>query len=810
MAISRSQSERVSIRLGAALLAGLCSAPTAASMAHSGEADRLTVTGVEPLGEVTFPTGFVFEGTEVGGLSAIAYDEKRDRYYALSDDRSAIDPARYYTLSIDLSDGRLDDGDIAFRSVTTLLDASGNPFAASSLDPEGIAFHPRGALLASSEGDANALVDPFVNAFTLSGFQVAELPIPDKYLPTPDRSSGIRNNLAFESLTLTPAASFLYTATENALYQDGPAADLDTESLSRIMKLDLKAHEPLHEHVYIVDPVADAPVPSDAFRTNGLVELLALDNNGTLLAMERAFSTGVGNRVKLYEVLTQGALDVSGESGLIWAEQGVPFEIDPPVAKRELLDIADLGLVPDNLEGMAFGPMLPDGRRTLILVSDNNFSSTQVTQFIALALKTATIPAAMPVLETPDALDDARASSALRGDSDDPAIWVHPSKPDQSLVIVTQKNGGLLVLDLGGRIRQAFSPKDYEAIRYNNVDLVYGFPFGKEKADIAVVSDRANDTLAVYKIDPNRRELVDITAPSMLPSVFGADDGEHTAYGLATYTSPKSGKTYAFVSQAGGNLLAQLELYPDRRKRVSARLVRTVELPVPTGDKEDSQAEGMVADRELGVLFVAMEKELGILKLPAEPEDGSAIQLVASIDEDYLKPDIEGLTIYYGPNGTGYLLVSSQGDSSFAVFERSGSHRYLGSFVIGDERGPAERGDGRDAASGAEGKTGHKGRGGSRGTPTASIDQVNESDGADVINASLGKAFPYGLFVVQDGANDPQVVVRDDDELENINTNFKFVPWEGVAKAFPEPLLIHPKGYDPREPACLNPGGFKR
>ena len=80
-----------------------------------------------------------------------------------------------------------------------------------------------------------------------------------------------------------------------------------------------------------------------------------------------------------------------------------------------------------------------------------------------------------------------------------------------------------------------------------------------------------------------------------------------------------------------------------------------------------------------------------------------------------------------------------------------------------------------------------------------SIDQVNECDGTDVINVSLGPRFPFGLLVVQDGANNPQNVVQDDEELENNSTNFKFVPWENVAGAFPRPLMVDPYSYNPRQ-----------
>ncbi len=190
---------------------------------------------------------------------------------------------------------------------------------------------------------------------------------------------------------MTPNRQYLWTGTEAALFQDGPAADVDQESLARVIQYDLRQKRPVHEFVYVVDPVAEAPDPPDAFRVNGLVELLALDDAGTLLALERSFSVGRGNTVRLYEILTQGATDVSGIEDLFDEATGTPVDFDP-VQKRLLLDFADLGLTPDNLEGLAFGPPLPDGRLPLIVVSDNNFNPFQVTQFIGLALEIEAVP----------------------------------------------------------------------------------------------------------------------------------------------------------------------------------------------------------------------------------------------------------------------------------------------------------------------------------------------------------------------------------------------------------------------------------
>jgi hypothetical protein len=96
--------------------------------------------------------------------------------------------------------------------------------------------------------------------------------------------------------------------------------------------------------------------------------------------MERSFSVGVGNAVTLHLVGLPGADDVSGLDSLLDADV-------ERVTKTEVLDLNTLGLTLDNLEGMTFGPRLADGRRSLVIVSDNNFTPGQVSQFLLVALR---------------------------------------------------------------------------------------------------------------------------------------------------------------------------------------------------------------------------------------------------------------------------------------------------------------------------------------------------------------------------------------------------------------------------------------
>ena len=260
-------------------------------------------------------------------------------------------------MAIDLSDGSLDEGDVEFQDVTTLLNLTERPFASASVDPEGIALANNGTLFISSEGDANNLIDPFVAQFSLDGQIFNELPIPEKFLPTVDGSSGIRNNKAFESLTITPDNRFLYTAVESALIQDGAEASLEDESPVRILQYDLATGESVGEFLYFTDPIPVPPDPADGFADNGLVELLAIDNTGTFLALERSFAVGVGNNLRLYEVRTQGATDLSGVDRLTTTE-GEAIDVDAVAEKRLLLDFNDLGIQLDNSEAVSFCPTL--------------------------------------------------------------------------------------------------------------------------------------------------------------------------------------------------------------------------------------------------------------------------------------------------------------------------------------------------------------------------------------------------------------------------------------------------------------------
>jgi 3-phytase len=291
--------------------------------------------------------------------------------------------------------------------------------------------------------------------------------------------------------------------------------------------------------------------------------------------------------------------------------------------------------------------------------------------------------------------------------ADDPAIWVNPRDRASSTIIGTDKKGGLAVYDLSGRQLQ-YLPGGQP----NNVDLRAGFRLGGRRVALVAASDRTDDTVALYRIDDGTRRLTPVTS-------FKA--GIENVYSLCMYRSRRTGTVYVLVDSEQGEL-EQWRLLP-RGSAVSARKVRSFDI--------GGQVEGCVADDALGALYIG-EEDRGIWRYGAEPGAGKKRRLVDSTGGDgHLDADVEGLTLAYGRNGTGLLIASSQGDSTFAVYRRQGANAFVRGFKIGTASG---------------------------------IDEVKETDGIDATTASLGPRFPRGLFVAQDGRNDSG------------NQNFKLVP----------------------------------
>ena len=315
--------------------------------------------------------------------------------------------------------------------------------------------------------------------------------------------------------------------------------------------------------------------------------------------------------------------------------------------------------------------------------------------------------------------------------ADDIAIWIHPTDVSLSTIIGAVKSGGgLAVYNLDGSQIQYI-----DGMEPNNVDLRYNFMLGGVPTTLVCFSEQDEDLIGVYAVNPKTRLLYNVAAGEFKPDM--------NVYGFAMYYSASSAKYYCFVNSKSG-AIEQWELFDNGRGRVDARLVRSLSV--------SSQTEGLVADDFFGYLYVA-EEDVGIWRFSAEPTGRSEPVFVDGIAPNgKLDDDVEGLTIYYRKDGSGYLIASSQGADEFVVYERTGSNKFIASFEIVAGNG---------------------------------IDEVGGTDGIDVSNFNLGPLFPKGVFVVQDGKN------------ETGFQNFKLVPWDEIARATKPPLIID-TDWDPR------------
>jgi hypothetical protein len=327
-----------------------------------------------------------------GGISGVAYHASSGNWIALTDARSS---SRFYELSVVYDGSSLHVQPIG---LTRLHDGEGKAFPENVLDPEGIAETPWGTLLVSTEADSRG--EPVEQAklleFDVSGRLLRRFELPEKFVVEgwpPEK--GIRHNLGFESLTVSPDGTKLFVGSEESLLQDGPEATFEHGSLCRIVEYRLGDGEiaPFAEYAYPLGPVARPSKLNDVDLDVGLVELVALTES-KLLALERDFirerrgaRRGL-NRVRIFLIDVGGATDVSGISNL---ENGGEFR---PVQKELLLDLDDIvpQLSPgfrrlDNFEAMGLGPVLPDGGRSLLVVSDDNFSDSQRSAFFLFSLK---------------------------------------------------------------------------------------------------------------------------------------------------------------------------------------------------------------------------------------------------------------------------------------------------------------------------------------------------------------------------------------------------------------------------------------
>jgi hypothetical protein len=345
-----------------------------------GVADTTTTAAPMYLSQVGLQAGASFDGTVIGGLSGMSYDPASGLYYIISDDRSAKNPARFYTARLMLSDNGIDK--VEFVSTHPLLDSDGKPFPPLNAearppvvppDPEGIAFDGgRQRLYWSSEGEREGPVrrDPSVRIATLDGGYAGEFALPPMLRMSVDQT-GPRQNRALEGLTLTPSGRYLWASMEGPLFNDGQPPTESDGALTRVTRFDVETRTATAQYAYPLDKVSSGPDGD-----NGLSDLVALDDEN-FLAVERGFGTHVA--AHLYRVSVGDAEDVLSRPSLNGASVRT-------MTKTLLVDISSTVDPLDNIEGLTLGSELPDGRQSLLMVSDDNFSPTQFGQFLAFAM----------------------------------------------------------------------------------------------------------------------------------------------------------------------------------------------------------------------------------------------------------------------------------------------------------------------------------------------------------------------------------------------------------------------------------------
>jgi 3-phytase len=251
-------------------------------------------------------------------------------------------------------------------------------------------------------------------------------------------------------------------------------------------------------------------------------------------------------------------------------------------------------------------------------------------------------------------------------DTDDPAIWVHPTDASKSLIIGTDKNkdGALYVYNLEGKIVNRVGNLQ----RPNNVDIEYGLPFGNDTIDIAVTTERLTHKLRVFKL------------PEMTPidnggiEVFQGETAEEfrDLMGIALYRNPENGKIYAIVGRKNGpaiGYLWQYELSANNGKSVEGQLVRKF------GQySQNNEIEAIAVDDKMGFVYYS-DEGIGVKKYYANPEKGD--EELSLFAQEGFADDHEGISIYPTSDSTGYILVSDQQSDYFRVFKREGDNEFI-------------------------------------------------------------------------------------------------------------------------------------
>ena len=379
------------IAAGATAVLGLSScAPSRPALASSTSLGLAATARLRLIGEARLPSRLQFQGTTVGGLSGIDYDPASGQYFLLTDDGSSRNPARFYTARMPLDANGL--GQPEITGMTRLRQADGSAYPSTLLgeqllDPESMRWRASSqTFFWTSEGQALAGVAPSLNESRPDGRLLRQFAMPAMFDFSPLR--GPRSNLTFEGLALTPDGKAAWISMEAAMLQDGPVPTPQAPGgPCRLTQIDLASGQLLRQIAYVPDAIPRLPQPATAHADNGISEILMLDAD-RLLVLERAYMAGhdsaSGNSLRLYLIDTRQGSNTLNQPSLQTGRY-------TPAPKTLLADFSAF-VGPgagtrldrlDNTEGMTWGPVLPNGNRSLVFISDDNFSSRQISQLLA-------------------------------------------------------------------------------------------------------------------------------------------------------------------------------------------------------------------------------------------------------------------------------------------------------------------------------------------------------------------------------------------------------------------------------------------
>ena len=355
-------------------------------------AGEIPFAGLEYLGRAEIPAGTRFGETPVGGLSGLAWDERDGTYVALCDDRSDLAPARLYRLKIDLADGRLDAGDVAVVGKLTLADRRGRPWPSKGLDPEGVAVD-HGRLFLSSEGESLVGLAPFV-AELAAGWAARSRLATSGALPARPRARspqqpGVREPRRLAGRAAgssrpprTPSSRTARRPTSASPAARGSCAGGWTGGPAR------PRSSPTGSRACARRRTKRRPSASTAWSTSCRSPTTVWSRSSGSSSTASATRRGSTSCRSPAPPRSRGSTGSRGGADLVFAD------------KRLLVDLGALGVPLDNLEGMTLGPRLPDGRRPLVLISDDNFNEKwQKTQLFAFAVDEA--PATIAAIQGP-------------------------------------------------------------------------------------------------------------------------------------------------------------------------------------------------------------------------------------------------------------------------------------------------------------------------------------------------------------------------------------------------------------------------